>query len=157
MALSAHTGGSLTRIFQGGSAELANIPGSVDDQFAAGDVAELQLNMFLIPLGMVTTIRETLELAIGSNLIGVDSPNSRLIRIRWIRSLGPLAIAAILVGVFALVFFLTSFVLYKLGVFPEFPEIIKSVATDIGALVILGLLAYGFITGAGDAAAKKVV
>lgn len=143
MALSQLVGGSLTRIFQGGPAELGNIPGPVDQQFVDGEVGELHLNMVIIPIGLETVIRETLQIALGSDLIGVDSPTSRRIRIQWRINCGPLCVGIILVAVVTLVLFLTSFVLYKVGLFPELPDIAGDIEKFIIVLVVVFAVASG--------------
>lgn len=146
MALSQLVGGSLTRIFQGGPAELGNIPEPVDQQFSQGEIAELQLHMVLIPIGLETVVRETLQVALGSDLIGVDTPTSRIIRIQWVRNPGPLIIGIILVAVATLVIFLTSFVLYKVGVFPELPDI----ADELGNFAVVLVAVFAVVSVLSD-------
>ena len=51
------------------------------------------------------------------------------------RNPGPLVIGIILVAVATLVIFLTSFVLYKVGLFPELPNIADDLANFAVVLV----------------------
>lgn len=125
-------------VFQGGVNELRNIPQSVDQQFAQGDIAEFQLRLrFHVP-GLEGTVRTVLQPALGNDLLAVRAPGP-ILRIRWIRNLGPIAVAAILVGVAIIVAILTLFLLFKFS-----PGAATSVAGFLIIMAAVAALAFGF-------------
>lgn len=130
-------------VYQGGILDLFSIPQSVDDQFAVGDIAEFQLRLrFHVP-GLEDTLRLLLTPVLGENLLSVTAPSS-IVRIRWRRNLGPIAIAAIIVSVAIIVTLLVTFVIFKID-----PIAGTAAAGFVLALVIGGILAVGFARGKG--------
>ena len=83
-------------------------------------------------------MRTLLQPFLGDDLIQVSHPSS-ILRIVWIRNLGPIAVAAILVGVAVIVTLLTLFLLFKTA-----PEAAGQVTSLLTVLVTVGALAFGF-------------
>lgn len=138
MTLSQGTG----LVFEGGITELINIPQAIDNQFARGDIIEMQLRFrFHIP-GLENTVKVLLTPALGDDLLSVTAPGP-ILRIRWIRNLGPIAVAAILVGVAIIVILLTLFLLFKIS--PETATaLIGGLTAGILPLVVIGFLIFAF-------------
>jgi len=124
-------------IYQGTTfQEFLNLPLSVDQQFAVGEVAEFQIRFpFHIP-GLEDTVRLLLEPLLGDDLIAVRMPDV-ILRIRWIRNAGPLAIVLIL-GTIVVFTIMSFFVLFKF-----FPEVAKKMALWVIGGAAAVALVYG--------------
>ena len=132
-------------VFQGGITELMNIPQAVDNQFAPGDIVEMQLRLrFHVP-GLEDSVRLLLRPALGDDLLAVRAPGP-ILRIRWVRNLGPIAVAAILVGIAVIVALLTLFVLFKIS--PETAgALVGAIGGPLALLILGGLLLFFFTQG----------
>lgn len=125
-------------VLAGGITQLINIPQAIDNQFAPGDIAEFQLRLrFHVP-GLEATLRTLLSPLLREELLAVEH-NGEMVRIRWVRNLGPIAVAAIIVGVAIIVLLLVSFTLFKLS-----PQAAVAAGGFVLLLVIGGIIAFGF-------------
>lgn len=129
-------------VFQGGVTELMNIPQAVDNLFAPGDIVEMQLRLrFHVP-GLEDSVRLLLRPALGDDLLAVRAPGP-ILRIRWVRNLGPIAVAAILVSIAIIVALLTLFVLFKIS--PETAgQLVGAIGGPLALLILGGLLIFIF-------------
>lgn len=128
--------GGAVAVLEGGITQLINIPQAVDNQFAPGDVAEFQLRLRIHVPGLEATLRTLLSPLLGDELLAVEH-SGEIVRIRWVRNLGPVAVAAIIVGVAIIVLLLVSFTLFKIS-----PQ--AAVAAGGFVLLLVVLLVFAF-------------